>query len=201
MKKIITAKTFGSALAAILAGSVAGTTIFAYDGNYDYLFTYDNDSVSADTDADGAVDTASYSIDGTVITIAGAGTYVVTGSSEDGSITVEKNSDGVTLIFENLTLTSAEEGTVTVGKNSDTEIVIEGTEEPTRAFVAVSLTGETGSYSPIEVVLRDDRSKASLIKQAKRDMDAFARKYRMLKELAGEVGALMSALDSLDGEQ
>ena len=126
MKKIITAKTFGSALAAILAGSVAGTTIFAYDGNYDYLFTYDNDSVSADTDADGAVDTASYSIDGTVITIAGAGTYVVTGSSEDGSITVEKNSDGVTLIFENLTLTSAEEGTVTVGKNSDTEIVIEG---------------------------------------------------------------------------
>lgn len=81
------------------------------------------------------------------------------------------------------------------------EIVIEGTEEPTRAFVAVSLTGETGSYSPIEVVLRDDRSKASLIKQAKRDMDAFARKYRMLKELAGEVGALMSALDSLDGEQ
>ena len=126
MKKRITAKAFGSAIAAVLAGSVAGTTVFAYDGNYDYLFTYDNDSVTAGTDADGAEDTASYSIDGTLISIAGAGTYVVTGSSEDGSITVEKNSEGVTLIFENLTLTSADEGTVTVGKNSDTEIVIEG---------------------------------------------------------------------------
>ena len=129
MKTSITKKALSMALAAAIFSTITSTA-YAYSGNYDYLFTYDNDSVTSSTDEDGAGDSAAYTIDGTVITIKGVGTYVVTGSSENGSISVKKDTDGVTLIFEDLTLSYAgdEENTdtVTVGKNSTVDIVIEG---------------------------------------------------------------------------
>ena len=130
MKQYISKKAISAAIAALLAGSLTGTTVFAYSGDYDYLLTFNGDTVTASTDGNGAADTAEYSIDGTTVTIAGLGTYVVTGSSDSGSISIKKNTDGVTLVFEDLTLSYAGDtentDTVTVGKNSAVDIVIEG---------------------------------------------------------------------------
>ena len=48
-----------------------------------------------------------YDIDGTALTIESAGTYTVSGSCADGSIKIKKDTVGVTLVLEGLTLTSA----------------------------------------------------------------------------------------------
>ena len=68
-------------------------------------------------------------IKGTDLTITASGTYVLSGSCADGSVTVEKGTDGVTLVLNELTLTSETSAPIVCGKGSEVTIeVAAGTE-------------------------------------------------------------------------
>ena len=64
-----------------------------------------------------------YEIDGTALTIDGAGAYVVTGSCADGAITVKKGTTGVVLALNGLSLSSGDTAPITCGKSSEVTIV------------------------------------------------------------------------------
>ena len=61
-------------------------------------------------------------INGTALTITDAGTYVLSGSCTDGSVTVEKGVGGVTLVLNGLTLTSETTAPIVCGKGSEVAI-------------------------------------------------------------------------------
>lgn len=61
-------------------------------------------------------------IDGTALTITASGTYVLSGSCTDGSVTVEKGVGGVTLVLNGLTLTSETTAPIVCGKGSGVAI-------------------------------------------------------------------------------
>ena len=68
-------------------------------------------------------------IDGTDLTITASGTYVLSGSCADGSVTVEKGTDGVTLVLNGLTLTSETTAPIVCGESTGVTIaVVDGTE-------------------------------------------------------------------------
>ena len=67
-------------------------------------------------------DYTGYAVDGTAVEIDGAGTYILTGSCEDGSVTVKKGVTGVTLVLSGLELTSA--GTAPITCNKSSQVVI-----------------------------------------------------------------------------
>ena len=74
-------------------------------------------------------DNASYisvTDDNSQIKITSSGTYVISGSSTDGNITVKKGTSGVILILENLDLTSTTGATVSVNKEAEVKIIISG---------------------------------------------------------------------------
>ena len=82
--------------------------------------------------SDSKVTTAStdgVTIDGTALTITASGTYVLSGSCANGSVTVEKGVDGVTLVLNGLTLTSKTTAPILCGKGSAVTIeAADGTE-------------------------------------------------------------------------
>lgn len=61
-------------------------------------------------------------IDGTALTITASGTYVLSGSCADGSVTVEKGVGGVTLVLNGLTLTSETTAPIVCGKGSEVTV-------------------------------------------------------------------------------
>ncbi|MGN1128367.1 MAG: carbohydrate-binding domain-containing protein, partial [Candidatus Flemingiibacterium sp.] len=67
-----------------------------------------------------------YDTDGTSLTINGSGTYIVSGSCSDGSISVKKETTGVTLVLDGLDLTSSATAPITCGKSSEVTIVVSG---------------------------------------------------------------------------
>lgn len=67
-------------------------------------------------------DYTGYAIDGTAVEIDGAGTYILTGSCADGSVTVKKGVTGVTLVLSGLELTSADTAPITCNKSSQVVI-------------------------------------------------------------------------------
>ena len=68
-----------------------------------------------------------YKIDGTALTIDEAGTYILTGSCQNGSVKVKKGTTGVTLVLKDLTLSSESTAPITCAKSSEVEIVVLGT--------------------------------------------------------------------------
>ena len=64
-----------------------------------------------------------YKIEGTELTINGAGTYIVSGSCSNGSIKVKKGATGVTLVLNGLTLTSAATAPIACNKSTEVNIV------------------------------------------------------------------------------
>ena len=64
-----------------------------------------------------------YKIDGTSLTIKEAGTYILSGACEDGSIVIKKNVTGVTLVLNGLTLTASATAPLTCNKGSEVKIV------------------------------------------------------------------------------
>ena len=67
-----------------------------------------------------------YSISGTALSITENGTYTVTGSCSEGSISVAKSLDDVTLIFNDLTLSSSTTAPVVVKKSSNVTLTLIG---------------------------------------------------------------------------
>ena len=92
------------------------------------------DSASADSAKDGvsisfsndgitAADDSELSIDGTSLTITASGTYLLSGSCEDGSVKVQKGTTGVVLVLDGLTLSSQTTAPLICAKS--TEVTIE----------------------------------------------------------------------------
>lgn len=92
------------------------------------------DSASADSAEDGvsisfsndgitAADSSRLSIDGTSLTITASGTYLLSGSCEDGSVKVQKGTTGVVLVLDGLTLSSQTTAPIICAKS--TEVTIE----------------------------------------------------------------------------
>lgn len=100
----------------------------AADTASDVTFTFTDSGVTvSDDSAEG------YKISGTDLTISAAGTYTVTGSCADGTITVKKGTTGVTLILSDLTLRSTASAPLSCNKETDVTLVITGTNTLTDA--------------------------------------------------------------------
>ena len=82
---------------------------------------------AADLEAD--YDNATYitvSDDNSDIKITSSGTYVITGASSDGNITVKKGTTGVVLVLDDLDLTSNTGATVSINKEAEVKVIISG---------------------------------------------------------------------------
>lgn len=105
----------------VFSQAVFAAAEYSEDGATSFVFSEDGITVSEG-------DYTDYKIDGTALTIKGGGTYVVSGSCSDGSITVKKGVTGVTLVLNGLDLTSASTAPIACNKSSEvTLIVAQGT--------------------------------------------------------------------------
>ena len=104
-------------LLALLPARVWAAESTAYDTDGATAFTFTDIAITAkDCDYTG------YDIDGTALTIEAAGTYIVSGSCQSGSITVKKGVTGVTLVLSGLTLTA--DGTAAIACNKSSGVTI-----------------------------------------------------------------------------
>lgn len=83
----------------------------------------DGISIRFSNDGITAADDSGLSIDGTSLTITAAGTYLLSGSCEDGSVKVQKGTTGVVLVLDGLTLSSQTTAPLICAKS--TEVTIE----------------------------------------------------------------------------
>ena len=104
-------------LPALLPARVWAAESTAYDTDGATAFTFTDIAITAkDGDYNG------YDIDGTALTIEAAGTYIVSGRCQRGSITVKKGVTGVTLVLSGLTLTA--DGTAAIACNKSSGVTI-----------------------------------------------------------------------------
>ena len=109
-------------LALALCFAVAPLASFAaeeYDAQGATVFTFSDDAISVN---EGTYD--GYQINGTALTISGGGTYVLSGSCADGSVTVKKGTKGVTLVLEGISLTSADTAPLCLNKSTEVTVVV-----------------------------------------------------------------------------
>ena len=85
------------------------------------VLTFSNSSITETSAGSG------YTIDGTTLTITTAGTYRITGSCTEGSIIVSKGLSNVTLILDNLSLSSSTTAPIVVKKTATVNIHLVGT--------------------------------------------------------------------------
>lgn len=104
-------------LLALLPACVWAAESTAYDTDGATAFTFTDSAITA---KDG--DYTGYDIDGTALTIEAAGTYIVSGSCQNGAITVRKGVTGVTLVLSGLTLTA--DGTAAIACNKSSGVTI-----------------------------------------------------------------------------
>ena len=113
-----------SALALSLTACAGTINNRTADTASNVTFTFTDSGVTAAGETD-----TGYEIDGTALTITSSGTYTVSGSCADGSIKVKKSTTGVTLVLDDLTLTSENTAAITCGKSSEVTIFVsDGTE-------------------------------------------------------------------------
>ena len=115
-----------SFLAALLLAICFGS-ISARAASADATLTFSDTAVTA------SGDTVGLEIDGTDLTITAAGTYELTGSCKDGSVTMKKGTTGVTLILDGLTLTSTDSAALSCNKDTQVTLQIVGTNTLTDA--------------------------------------------------------------------
>ena len=94
--------------------AVSGTSADSAENGISIRFS--NDGITAAGDS-------GLSIDGTSLTITAAGTYLLSGSCEDGSVKVQKGTTGVALVLDGLTLSSQTTAPLICAKS--TEVTIE----------------------------------------------------------------------------
>ena len=105
----------------VLAASITGLaaeTVTAADAAFvfsDYAVT----PVAGNSD--------NYTISGTVLTITGPGTFLVTGQCSSGSVVVKKGITGVRLVFQDLTLSSGSTAPLLLKKGASVDLIISGT--------------------------------------------------------------------------
>lgn len=124
-------KLTGVILAVLMMFSMIPLSAYAYSAEQ-ALLTFSDSGITETTPGTG------YTIDGTSLAITAAGTYRLTGSCSEGTVEVSKGLSNVTLILDNLTLTSSATAPVIVKKTSNVLIKLVGTstitnsEDPTR---------------------------------------------------------------------
>lgn len=105
-------------LASLLPLSARASAAEEYTSSGATSFVFSSNSITAtEGDYDG------YKIEGTDLTINSAGTYIVSGSCSDGSITVKKGTTGVTLVLDGLDLTSSDTAPIACNKSTQVNIV------------------------------------------------------------------------------
>ncbi|MBR3475901.1 MAG: carbohydrate-binding domain-containing protein [Candidatus Methanomethylophilaceae archaeon] len=113
------AQTPGTVTSATSATEVVTST--AVNTAKDLVFDMDNATVIVMSDENNEV------------TISESGTYVVTGTCNDGNVVVKKGTTGVVLVFKDLDLTSTTGAPVSLNKNTEVKLVVEGTVKLTDA--------------------------------------------------------------------
>ena len=104
-----------AAAAAVETAAYVRTAASTYSAADAITFTFSDSGITASA-------TGGYKLDGTALTIQSAGTYILTGSCADGSVTVKKGTTGVTLVLNGLDLTSSD--TAPIACNKSTEVTI-----------------------------------------------------------------------------
>lgn len=125
-------------LLALLPARVWAAESTAYDTDGATAFTFTDIAITA---KDG--DYTGYGIDGTALTIDAAGTYIVSGSCQSGSITVKKGVTGVTLVLSGLTLTADGTAAIACNKSSGVTIVAQ---DGTTNILSDTETNNNDSY-------------------------------------------------------
>lgn len=74
--------------------------------------------------------------------------------------------------------------------------VVRESSEPVRAFISLTRTASTHEYHSIDAVLKSKDDTADMLARAKSELDAFARKYANLEELA----EVFQAIERLNSE-
>lgn len=120
--RIISGRVLSAMAAAAMTVSCVSLSAWAYDEEYDNVFTFTDTAVTAENESG-----SGFKISGTDLTINQAGTYVVSGSCVEGTIKIKASTTGVVLVLEDLTLTSSTGSPLSVNKGAETTIVIEGT--------------------------------------------------------------------------
>lgn len=124
MKKRLT--TILAALT-LLIGMFTMSAAAAVTADVTFTFSDDGITVSDPNDHGG------YQIEGTSLTINAEGSYSVTGSCSDGSITVKKETTGVNLILDGLTLSSSTGAPLSCNKSTEVTLTLSGTSTLTDA--------------------------------------------------------------------
>ncbi|MBQ6568687.1 MAG: carbohydrate-binding domain-containing protein [Clostridia bacterium] len=102
-----------------ISGGVKAAAISAdYDEKDATGFVFSDSGITA---KDGAY--SGYEIEGTSLKITQSGTYIVSGSCSNGTITIKKEVAGVTLVLNGLDLTASATAPITCGKQSEVSIV------------------------------------------------------------------------------
>lgn len=84
----------------------------------------ENSAMALEADYDSAV---TYDVsENSTVKITDSGTYIVTGTASEGSITVKKGTTGVVLVLEDLDLTSTSGAVLTINKNAEVQVIISG---------------------------------------------------------------------------
>lgn len=125
-------------LLALLPARVWAAESTAYDTDGATAFTFTDIAITA---KDG--DYTGYDIDGTALTIEAAGTYIVSGSCQSGSITVKKGVTGVTLVLSSLALTADGTAAIACNKSSGVTIVAQ---DGTTNILSDTETNNDNSY-------------------------------------------------------
>ncbi len=95
-----------------------GTAAAAGDFEGATVFTFSDSAISVEEET-----YTGYQIEGTDLTVNGSGTYVLSGSCSDGSVTVKKGTTGVTLVLSGLALTSSDTAPITCSKSTSVTIM------------------------------------------------------------------------------
>ena len=125
MLKIPRFKLMALALTAVLvSSSVMGCSSGTQSSADETSLIFTDSGITANNGA-----YTDYAAEGTTLTINGSGTYVVSGSCADGSIKIEKGTEGVTLVLNGLDLTSGDTAAIICGKSTEVNIEVKsGTE-------------------------------------------------------------------------
>ena len=115
-KKLLAGLTAAALTLSMLPATALAAKDYATGGETALCFSNSGITVQ-EGDYDG------YKIDGTELTINAAGTYVLSGSCADGSVTVKKGTTGVVLVLDGLTLTCGDSAAIACNKSTEVTIV------------------------------------------------------------------------------
>ncbi len=115
-KKLLAGLTAAALILSMLPATALAAKDYATGGETALRFSNSGITVQ-EGDYDG------YKIDGTELTINAAGTYVLSGSCADGSVTVKKGTTGVVLVLDGLTLTCGDSAAIACNKSTEVTIV------------------------------------------------------------------------------